>query len=243
MPINSESLQAEESRIKEVYANWRGRENIDSRFNAGHLFMMQERERRFLGLLARQGYDKLANKRILEIGCGSGDVLRDFVRWGADPNNVTGIDLLPERVLLAAHLCPSGMEIKEGNAARLDFPNEQFDLVVQSTVFSSVLDSEIKRQIAAEMCRVVKQNGLIIWWDFHARSPKNRNVRGVKRAEIISLFPHCQIRLERVLLAPPITRVLAPQSWLLCHLLSKMPWLCTHYLGEIKLGISKMSDR
>jgi len=234
MPNNAESLQAEELRIKEAYANWQGREELDSRFNPGHLFMMQERERRFLRLLTRHNYNRLHGKTILEIGCGAGDLLRDFIKWGANPENVTGIDIIPERIKLAMRLCPGGVHIQEGNAARLQFPNEQFDLVVQSTVFSSVLDAAIKKQIAAEMCRVLKPDGLILWWDFHVNNPRNPNVRGVKRREIVTSFPDCQIRLERVILAPPITRSLAPYSWLLCYFLSKIPWLCSHYIGVIR---------
>ena len=44
-------------------------------------------------------------------------------------------------------------------SASLQFSDETFDLVIQSTVFTSVLDAETKTRMAAEMCRVVKPNG------------------------------------------------------------------------------------
>ncbi|MCS6927818.1 MAG: SAM-dependent methyltransferase, partial [Candidatus Binatia bacterium] len=62
----------------------------------------------------------------------------------------------------------------------------------------------------------------------------NPDVRGVKKQEIHRLFPGCQIQLSRLTLAPPLVRWLAPYSWLACYLLSRIPWLCTHYLGVIR---------
>jgi SAM-dependent methyltransferase len=113
------------------------------------------------------------------------------------------------------------------------FPNDTFDLVLQSTVFTSVLDSSMKQQIASEMLRVVKRDGFILWYDYHVNNPWNTDVQGVKRQEISQLFPGCLIKLQRITLAPPLVRLLAPYSWLACYLLGKVPWLCTHYLGVI----------
>jgi hypothetical protein len=57
----------------------------------------------------------LRGKGILEIGWGRGDLLLDFVKWGARPENVTGIDVLPERVAEAVHLCPKDIRIERGS--------------------------------------------------------------------------------------------------------------------------------
>src|ERR1700730_6173294 len=140
MLVSSDPLSAEESRIREAYERRRNGD-LYSRFNPAYLFIVQERERHFLKLLLRYGCAPLEKKKILEIGCGTGDLLRDFVKWGARPENITGIDLLPERVSEATHLCPQEMQLQQGNAASLNFPDKHFDLVVQSTVFTSVLDA------------------------------------------------------------------------------------------------------
>jgi hypothetical protein len=126
------------------------------------------------------------------------------------------------------------VKICQGNAASLQFPDEMFDLVLQSTVFTSVLDHRMKTQMAAEMCRVLRPNGLILWYDYHMNNPRNPDVKGVKLQEIKSLFPNCEIRMKRITLAPPITRAIAPYSWLLCYVLNKVPWLCSHYIGAIR---------
>ncbi len=65
-------------------------------------------------------------------------------------------------------------------------------------------------------------------------NPYNSNVRGVKKKEIYELFPDCNIKLDRIILAPPIVRVLAPYSFLLCYFLEKVGILNTHYLGVIR---------
>jgi ubiquinone/menaquinone biosynthesis C-methylase UbiE len=233
MLVSSESLRAEESRIQQAYARRRN-DHLYSRFNPAHLLMVQEREKRLLSLLCRHGCESLEKKKILEIGCGTGDLLRDFVKWGARPENIVGIDLLPERVAEAIHLCPKAMEIHQGNAAILEFESESFDVAIQSTVFTSVLDPNMKRQMASEMCRVLKPDGLILWYDYHMDNPRNSDVKGIKYREIHALFPKCEISLQRITLAPPIARLLAPYYWFLCCLLSKIPWLCTHYIGVIR---------
>jgi len=139
-----------------------------------------------------------------------------------------------ERVAEAIQLCPTDVKIQKGNAADLQMSDQSFDVVLQSTVFTSVLDSNTKQRMASEMLRVVKQNGLILWYDYHMNNPKNPDVRGVKMREIKRLFPDCDIRLQRITLAPPIARLLAPYSWLLCYFLSRIPWLCSHYIGVIR---------
>jgi SAM-dependent methyltransferase len=122
----------------------------------------------------------------------------------------------------------------QANAAFLPFAAAAFDLVVQSTLFTSILDPVMKETVAGEMLRVLKPRGVILWYDYHVDNPWNPDVRGVKKREIHSLFPGCRIELHRVTLAPPLARVLAPYSFLLCSLLEKLRILNTHYLGVIK---------
>jgi ubiquinone/menaquinone biosynthesis C-methylase UbiE len=126
------------------------------------------------------------------------------------------------------------MQIRQADAAKLELPDEGFDLVMQSTVFTSVLDTNVKRQMASEMCRVVKSDGLILWYDYHMDNPRNADVKGVNRREIDGLFPQCEIHLRRITLAPPVARFLAPYCYSMCRVLSKIPWLCTHYIGVIR---------
>src|SRR5690242_9322876 len=118
MPSAAESLETEESRLRAAYEK-RRRGELYSRFNPGHLFLCHEREKHFLKLLSRYDCRKVDAKKILEIGCGTGDLLRDLIKWGANPANITGVDVLPDRISEANRLCPTGMHIQQGNAANL----------------------------------------------------------------------------------------------------------------------------
>jgi ubiquinone/menaquinone biosynthesis C-methylase UbiE len=227
------ALTLEEQRIQEAYEQ-RKQAAALSLFNAGNLFMIQEQEREMLALLERRGFTELDRQKILEVGCGAGYWLRELMKWGASPENLTGVDLLPDRIELARRLCPAGVSLQCGSAAHLSFPDASFDLVLQSTVFSSILDDRMKQAIAAEMLRVLKPDGVILWYDSCVNNPRNPHVRGIKKPEIQQLFPGCLLELRRITLAPPLSRLLAPYSLLGCQILSWLPWLRTFYLGAIR---------
>jgi ubiquinone/menaquinone biosynthesis C-methylase UbiE len=226
-------LNDEEDRIKSAYAN-RCATSLYSWFNSGQLFRIQQLERQILTILRSRGTYPLTDKTILEIGCGNGYWLREFVKWGGCPNNITGVDLLQDRVARARELSPQKIEIQCANATSLALHDRSFDLVCQFTVFTSVLDWNTKKRMALEMLRVVKEAGTIIWYDYHTNNPRNRDVRGIRKQEIAELFPDCYIELQRVTLAPPLARFLAPYSWLTCYALEHVKIFNTHYLGVIR---------
>jgi SAM-dependent methyltransferase len=227
------SFATEERRIRATYAQ-RRTDNLYAWSTSAHVFIMQGIERRLLPLLAANGMASLSGKCILEIGCGTGHWLQEFVKWGAHPHDVVGMDLVADRIGEARALCAQGVHLFCGSAAALPLPAASFDLVAQFTVFTSILEPNLKRQVACEMLRVVKPSGLILWYDFFFNNPKNMNVRGIAGREIQWLFPSCSVKLRRVTLAPPLTRRLASRSWLACSLLEAIPLLRTHFLGVIR---------
>jgi len=229
---NPNSQDQEIARIKAAYAR-RNNHAIYSFFEPSTRLLVQERETKLLRALAQRGFSSLEKEKILQVGCGAGAWLRDFIRWGARPENLWGVDLLQSRINDAKRLCPAEVTLKCQNSANLDVPDGSFDLVLQGTVFTSILDAEMKRLLALEMMRVVRQDGLIIWYDFHVDNPNNPDVRGVSKAEILKLFPNCKVSLQKLTLAPPIGRRVAPISASLYRMLSQIKPLCTHYLGII----------
>jgi ubiquinone/menaquinone biosynthesis C-methylase UbiE len=232
--LNAQITDAEETRIHDVYARRGSLRRRYSWFNAGHVFEIQQLERGILECLRREGLAALERQKVLEIGCGNGFWLREFIKWGAEPENLAGVDLLGHRIAEARGRCPRHVRLEHANAARLRFAAASFDIVFQATVFTSILDAALKMAVAKEMMRVVNNEGVILWYDFRFNNPRNPDVRGVEREEIARLFPGCEVALRRVTLAPPLARRLAPLSWMSCQLLEKIPWLCTHYLGTIR---------
>src|SRR5438445_13751621 len=148
------SLRAEESRIRAAYERRTVADAHCPWFDHGHLFIMQQLERRIWASLRFHGLDPLHSRRILEVGCGTGHWLRQFIQWGANPENLMGMDLLERRVAQAKRLCSSHVKIHRANAATLAFADSSFDLVFQRTVFTSILDSELKAKVDAEKRRL-----------------------------------------------------------------------------------------
>lgn len=147
-------------------------------------------------------------------------VLREFIKYGARPENLYGIDLLPDRIEEANKLSPN-ISFTCGDAEDLPYEDSFFDIVLCSTVFRSILDRRMRQNIAREVLRVLRVEGIILWYDYHMNNPKNPDVIGVKKKEIKKLFPDCKFDFNKITSAPPITRIIAPYSYLLCYLLKK----------------------
>jgi len=203
-----------------------------SLYNPAALFLFQERQRLTLRLLRKHGYDPLHGQRILELGCGKGEVLREYLGYGVHPEHLFGTDLLPDRVVEARKNLPF-LPLTCSDGQNLPYPSGYFDLVLQYTVFSSILDYGIRAKIAKELLRVLKPEGAVIWYDFWT-NPINPQTRGIQPKEIRDLFPECQMEFQRLTLAPPLTRRLVPISWILAELVSRMGIFNTHYLVVIR---------
>jgi ubiquinone/menaquinone biosynthesis C-methylase UbiE len=229
------NFENETDRITQAYE--RRQEHVSSQlysfFNTAHLFIVQRRDREIIEALKMHGIEALEDKKILDIGCGGGRELGTLIRYGAGPDNLFGIDLLQNRIDNARRIHPH-IDFRCADAASLPYGDDSFDIVMQFTVFTSILEIRMKREIAREIVRVLKPGGIILWYDYHMNNPKNPDVRGVKKKEIHELFPGCEIHLKRITLAPPLIRLIAPYSWLACYLLEKLKVFNTHYLGVIK---------
>lgn len=230
--MKPDALAEEEKRLRSAYASptW-GKWHTG--FDRARVFFVQEQERALADLLRRHGVSLLDDQRVLEVGCGNGRALRDLVRWGMRPDRLTGVDLLEARLQDARRDCAPGVRLVQANGARLPFHDAAFDIVMQFTVFTSILDADVRRVVAAEIRRVLRPGGLVIWYDYFAPSP-NPDVRSVRKQELRGLFPGWSLDLRRVTLAPPLARLLAPRAWWLAELLGKMPLLRTHYLAAIR---------
>ena len=225
----------EVERIKKAYNKRKIQQKgkLYSYFNKGNLYIVQQRERIILDLLRNFNFSTLSDKKILDIGCGDGGELRNFIKYGAKPNHLFGIELLEDRIEIAKDVSPN-INFRCGNALNLPYEDESFDIVAQFTVFTSILKKGIKKDIAKEMLRVLKKEGIILWYDFSYNNPRNPDVKGIKKKEIVNLFPNCKFTFKRVTLAPPIVRFIAPRSWLLSYLFEKLSFLRTHYLVIIR---------
>ena len=191
---------------------------------------LQERQRAMLQLLRQQGLTDLASLRVLEVGCGAGGNLLELLRLGFAPEHLAGAELLPERLAQARRVLPGGVMLWAGDASTLDVAPASQHIVLQSTVFSSLLDDAFQQRLADAMWRWVAPGGGVLWYDFTVNNPRNRDVRGVPLARVRALFPQARVTARRITLAPPIARIACRLHPGLYPLLNALPLLRTHQL-------------
>ena len=173
------------------------------------------------------------SRRAGPVGCGAGGNLLELLRLGADPARLVGSELLPERTAAARRRLPSMLEVHEGDALALPFAPASFDLVLQVTVFTSLLDDAFQQRLAQRMWQWLRPGGAVIWYDFAFDNPSNQHVRGVSMARVKTLFPQATIDVRRVTLAPPIGRRAASVHPMFWRALNLLPLLRTHRLAWI----------
>jgi ubiquinone/menaquinone biosynthesis C-methylase UbiE len=207
--------------------------DIYSRSNSANRFILHSRQRATMQLLNAGGFNSLESLTILEVGCGRGGVLQEFLSNGANLKHLNGTDLLFHR-LTDTHESILELPLTCANGGDLPYTSNCFDLVLQFTVFSSILEARMKIHVAKEMLRVLrKHQGAILWYDFWL-NPTNKQTRGIRPKEIRNLFPGCSFTFRKITLAPPIARRIVPLSWNLAAVLEKIKLFNSHYLALIK---------
>jgi ubiquinone/menaquinone biosynthesis C-methylase UbiE len=226
--------QAEQEALVSRYRK-RGDAAVDRRYrvsNRANLLAIQQRERLTVEGLARHGCNDLAEVMVLDVGCGEGAELLRLQLWGARAQHLHGIDLIPDRARVARERLPQS-DIRVGDASQLPWPDANFDLVLQLTAFSSMLEPAIRKAAAGEIARVLKPEGILLWYDF-VLNPTNRDTHGVPAVELRKLSPGFSVDIHRLTLAPPLARFIAPRSWRLAAMLHEITLLQTHLLAFLR---------
>lgn len=200
--------------------------------NPAYLFTIQQRQRDVMKLLKQEGMLPLADKDILELGCGAGGVLLELLAAGASPSRLHGTDLLATRINQARQLLPN-VALTCADGRQLPYPDNSFDILLQFTVFSSILSRSVCYTVAQEVRRVVRPGGLIVWYDFWL-NPKNKETWGIRPQQIRQFFPESDYSFQRITLAPPLARRVVPVSWTGALLLEKLRLFNSHYLVAIR---------
>jgi len=230
-PVEGSDEQCELDRLRRTYERRQSPILAQrySRTNPGHLFALHEREAAMAALLRSTGLRSLAGLRILDVGCGTGATLRQYLEYEAHAARLFGIDLMPDFVRRARSESPN-LLVACGSASKLPFPDGSFDFVSQFMLFTSVLNTELKRRIAREIDRVLVPGGRLLWYDFAFDNPSNQDVRGIRLAEVRRLFPAFSMTSRRITLAPPLGRAIGRFGPAIYYITSKVRFLCTHYL-------------
>lgn len=171
-------------------------------------------------------FPNLSTVRCLEIGAGSGKNIPSFARLGISTSQVLANELLDDRLAELRQAYPD-VETIAGNA--LDINVGQFDIIMISTVFSSILDAKFRRTLAKHLVSQLSEDGCIFWYDFSYQNPLNKDVRGIKAAELPNIFDDCNIESSRITLTPPVALLIGP----LYRWLAWVPFLKSHVVAII----------
>lgn len=193
-----------------------------------------ERFKTIVGLLNAHAKSDFQALKLVDLGCGTGGNLLDFLRLGFRSENLVGLELLEGRAKAAKEQLPAATQIVVGDASAADIAEESVDIVFQSVVFSSLLSDDFQEHLARSMWRWIRPGGGVLWYDFIYDNPRNADVRGVPLKRVRALFPDGKFTVRRITLAPPISRRVGPWSTSIHNLLNALPFLRTHLMVWIE---------
>jgi len=117
----------------------------------------RERHRGYHALLDELELDAVEpfvrGRDVLEVGCGTGLILEKLARFA---RRAEGVDLSPG---MLEHAKRRGLEVREGSATELPYPDASFDVAVSFKVLAHVPDIE---RALSEMARVCRPDGYVI---------------------------------------------------------------------------------
>lgn len=220
--------------IRQTYARYsrEGRSRLWESSNRGYARMARDREAALVILLS-QTQRNAGSGRVLDLGCGDGRLAGVIRAAGVPVDLWVGVDLDPASASTAAAAHPWAIFL-EGSADGLPFPPGSFDVVVASTLFSSLPSADLESDVASEIGRVLRPAGWLIWYDLRYDNPWNRAVHSVSRKHIGQLFPGWQGKLRALTLVPPIARRLGPLTPAAYPVLHAVPALRSHLAGILQ---------
>ncbi len=115
------------------------------------------------------------DEQVLDVGCGHGLLLVAAAKR-LTTGRATGIDIWsqvdqgdnhPENTARNARIegVADRVEICDGDARKLDFPNESFDIVVSSLAIHNIPEKAEREQAILEIIRVLKPGGQVAIYD------------------------------------------------------------------------------
>lgn len=217
----------EVERVRGVYADYE-RGDRAGRWATDH-GIHAERRALFADVLVTLGPP--ANFKVLDLGCGRGDLIDDLLSAGIRAQNVFGLDLLPDRLGEAAE---RGVGVVVASGGAIPFGDGQFDLVTAFTMFSSVGDDATIRRMEREIERVLSPQGSLVIYDLRLPSPGNPAIRPLPQRRLRDLFPGWTIEGRSCTLLPPVARRLAPEFGPKYRALAGVSMLRSHRLSVLE---------
>ena len=105
-----------------------------------------------------------------------------------------------------------------------------FDVILFSTVLSSILDEDFQVECLKRSYKLLKPKGIVLLYDFQFDNPWNKDVKGINLKKLKQAIPWSYTVFSRVTLCPPLARKLEFSPFLI-RALTTCKFLNTHVIG------------
>jgi phospholipid N-methyltransferase len=216
--------------LEEQIINQYSKRHVKSNLYSGGYYVdhVKKEIKENISAFLNKEFKEFGDLSLLEIGAGNGSNAEIFLNLGFKIQNICFNELLPERISAIKSNYPNNT-VFEGNAIEIGI-NKKFDVIFQSTVFTSILNKVDREKLAEKMLSLLNPNGIILWYDFIYNNPKNKDVRKVDVKELKLLFENSShIYYKKITLAPPIGRKVKK-----FYKMFNVPFLRSHIIAIIK---------
>ena len=219
--------------IRSTYRRYatEGRSRLWDAANPGYARMIRDRETALVELIRLSV--PASGGRVLDLGAGDGRLADAVARSGIPIGRWVGIDL-DGAAMAAASKAIRWAEFFEASADQLPFEGAAFDVVVASTLFSSLPSAELEAAVAAEVRRVLVPGGWLVWYDLRRNNPTNAAVHGLSSEAVRHLFSGWDAALRSATLLPPVARRLGVATRIVYPLLESVPFMRSHLVGRLR---------
>jgi ubiquinone/menaquinone biosynthesis C-methylase UbiE len=173
--VSGKTGHIDETAVGNRYGEWfsRGLRGIGMRyvFSRRGLWVINTPYRHILGAAGITAQD-----RVLDLGCGIGNILIALAEQIDFTHPATGVDISPDLIRIGEReIARAGLrdriELRVAPATRLPFEDGAFDVVLTSHVLKH-LDDDTLLASFREVARVLRPGGRFLLWEF-AKSPRS----------------------------------------------------------------------
>lgn len=150
--------------------------------------------------------------KILDIGSGPGNEAIFLAKQGM---KVTGIDINPNAIAIAKELANiqgvNNIKFIQGDALKLNFKNDTFDVINDTFVFHH-FEKSIRKRYVCEVNRILKNKGIFVLRGFSCKMTPGSGPFRLTGNEILEAFmPYFEV--EELSLFKNLPTVKRPEQW------------------------------